>query len=385
MPYGLLVGLVLHGALIVLTLAAPRRPAWLAGLAFRVSAAYNEAPVIIAYIVLAGAIPGLLDTSHEPVGRTVALALTVLLLAALGLIFWRGTAARPVVERALEDALGRDWSETIEPSLRVGLRHRLPLSGILMPIAFRPRDVERVPNLSYGDAGRANLLDLYRHRSRPTGAPVLIHFHGGGYYGGRKNVESRALLHRFARRGWVTVSANYRLRPQAGFYDHLADAKKVIAWVRRHGHEYGADPSIIVLAGGSAGGHMSTIAALTQNDPRYQPGFEAADTTVSAVVSLYGWHGGYYEIGGPASPAGPLGHDAATAPPFFIAHGRRDSLAHVETARRTVEHLRAGSAQPVVYAELPHGQHAFDLFHSPRFSAVVDGVEAFTAALRSRA
>lgn len=48
------------------------------------------------------------------------------------------------------------------------------------------------------------------------------------------------------------------------------------------------------------------------------------------------------------------------------------------------DHLRSGSPEPVVHAELPGRQHAFDLFHSFRFSAVVDGVEAFTAWVRSR-
>ena len=212
---------------------------------------------------------------------------------------------------------------------------------------------------------------------------MLVYFHGGGFYGGRKSVEGRALLFRLASQGWVTISANYRLRPNAGFFEHLIDVKKVVAWVRDHGHEYGADPSTLFLSGGSAGGHLSSIAALTQNDPRYQPGFERADTSVTAVASLYGWYGGYYEMGGPESEVGVLGHDASGAPPFFIAHGENDSLALVETARRFVDHLRSASPNPVVYAELPHGQHGFDLFHSFRFSAVVDGIEAFAARVRS--
>jgi acetyl esterase/lipase len=57
----------------------------------------------------------------------------------------------------------------------------------------------------------------------------------------------------------------------------------------------------------------------------------------------------------------------------------------VEDARRFVEQLRSTSSNPVVYAELPGAQHSFDLFHSIRFEAVVDGVEAFTAWVRSRA
>src|SRR5690606_30540522 len=102
------------------------------------------------------------------------------------------------------------------------------------------------------------------------------------------------------------------LRPEAGFFEHLVDMKKVIAWVRAHAHEYGADPATLFLAGGSAGGHLSSIAAQTQNDPKYQPGFEGADTSVTAVASFYGWYGGYYGIGGAASEVGPLGHDAGS-------------------------------------------------------------------------
>ena len=54
-----------------------------------------------------------------------------------------------------------------------------------------------------------------------------------------------------------------------------------------------------------------------------------------------------------------------------------------EDTRRFVERLRRASSDPVVYAELPGAQHGFDLFHSIRFETVVDGIEAFTAWVRS--
>lgn len=383
MPYGLLTGILVHGSLVTLVLVSPRRPAWLAGLAHRVAAAYNEAPFLILLVVLVGAVPGLVDGWDEPAGQTLALVLTLLLVAGLLVVAWRGAQARPVVAAALDEDLGPDWDTGLAPGLREQLHRRPPLGRMLVPVVLRPRDVERVRDVPYGDAGRAHLLDLYRHRSRPEGAPVLVHVHAGGYHGGRKSQQSRALLFRLAQRGWVTIAANYRLRPHASFPDHLADLKRVVAWVRENGEAYGADPRTLVLAGGSAGAHLSSIAALTPNEPRYQPGFPDADTSVSAVVGLYGWYGGYYEVGGPTSEAGPLGHDASGAPPFLVVHGEKDTLAHVETARRFVSHLRAASAAPVVYAELPAGQHTFDLFHSPRFTAVVDGVEGFVERVRA--
>jgi acetyl esterase/lipase len=76
-------------------------------------------------------------------------------------------------------------------------------------------------------------------------------------------------------------------------------------------------------------------------------------------------------------PSTPLAYNASQAPSFFVAHGDCDTYVPVEGARMLVEDLRAASSEPVIYAELPGGQHAFDLFHSAGNEAVVDGIEAF--------
>lgn len=75
-------------------------------------------------------------------------------------------------------------------------------------------------------------------------------------------------------------------------------------------------------------------------------------------------------------------HVRQGAPPFFVAHGDQDTYVPVTEARRFVERLRATSDSPVVYAELPGGQHSFDLWRSLRFEAVVDGVQAFAEWVR---
>ena len=227
------------------------------------------------------------------------------------------------------------------------------------------------------------MLDVYRHRSRPTGCPTLVHLHGGAFRRGRKSKEARLLLYRLASRGWLCVSANYRLSPVARFPDHLIDAKRVIAWVRAHGAEYGADPSVVLVAGSSAGGNLAATAALTPNDARFQPGFEQADTSVTAAVSLYGYYGSYHS-GADAVSSAPSAFIHTEAPPFFVVHGDRDTLVIVEDARAFVDELRGTSTSPVVYAELPGAQHTFDLFRSPRFERVVDGIETFADWARTR-
>jgi acetyl esterase/lipase len=178
----------------------------------------------------------------------------------------------------------------------------------------------------------------------------------------------------------VCVSANYRLQPHTR-RDALIDVKRAIAWIRAHAHDYGADPASVFLAGGSAGGYLSAMAAVTQNDPSLQPGFEQADTSVTAVIALYGYFG---DRGDDAPGTAPLTTDATGAPPVFVVHGDHDTLALVAGARLFAAQLRAESAEPVVYAELPGAQHVWDLAHSIRSDTVVNAVEAFTAWVRSR-
>lgn len=69
---------------------------------------------------------------------------------------------------------------------------------------------------------------------------------------------------------------------------------------------------------------------------------------------------------------------------LFIAHGDLDPLVPVSDIRKVAEQLRRASSYPVVYTELRVGHHAFDLYHSLRFEAVVDAIEAFAAWARSR-
>ena len=58
--------------------------------------------------------------------------------------------------------------------------------------------------------------------------------------------------------------------------------------MREHIAEYGGDPEFIAVSGGSAGGHLSSLLALTPNQPEWQPGFEDMDTSVDACIPFYG-------------------------------------------------------------------------------------------------
>ncbi len=197
---------------------------------------------------------------------------------------------------------------------------------------------------------------------------------------GAKSREARAIFYRLAGQGWVSASATDRLREAGRFPNSLIDAKKAIAWMRRHAPEYDADPTVLVVAGSSAGAHLASMAALTPNHPAFQPGFTHEDTSVSAAVCLYGYYGNRGFTGPLASS--PLAYAHADAPPFFVAHGTNDTSTSVDAAAHFAEQLRGISSSPVVYAQLPGAAHVFDMFRSLRMGSVIDGIEAFTAWVR---
>jgi acetyl esterase/lipase len=382
-PIGYLVTTTLVAWCTLLAVAPVRRPSGLGRASWRFGFLVNELPFIAFYWLLASTLLAIAQGDLDsPVGW-VAFAVALVATAGLTVVAWRGLQAGPAVDSAMTAGLGVGWRTSVDAGMTARLRRHLPFARILFgPFFVRRRDVERLADIGYDDAGVQNLLDVYRHRSRPPGSPVLIYLHGGSFVSGRKNREARPLIYRLASQGWLCVSANYRLSPAAEFPDHLVDVKKVIAWVREHGHEYGADPGVVIVAGSSAGGHLASLAALTPGHPEFQPGFEGADTSVSAAISMYGYYGPLAAGEGP--PSSPLAYVGPDAPPFFVAHGDQDTLVSVENARPFVELLQSGSSHPVVYVELPGAQHSFDVFHSLRFEAVVNGIEAFTAWVRSQ-
>ena len=346
----------------------PRRPASSSrfDLSFVFAFLVNELPfVALAWLVAATGLAGLQGDLTTPLGL-VGAALAAATVAGLVVIVQRALATRPVLDRALELDGGADLTDQAR-------RRRWP-RVVLWPFPTRPRDVERIRNIDYHDGGRFQRLDLYRPRGRRPTGPTFVHFHGGAFRIGNKSREARPLFHHLARLGCVCISANYRLGPHATFPDQLIDVKRVLAWTRKHGARYDADTRHIIASGSSAGAHLASLAALTANDPAFQPGFEAADTSVDAVVALYGYYGSIDTTGPDSSP-----HDYTRPdrPPFFVIHGDHDTLVIVEDARAFVDHLRATSPAPALYAELPGAQHDFDLVHSIRFEAVIDAVTAF--------
>jgi acetyl esterase/lipase len=311
----------------------------------------------------------------------------------------RGQRARHEVEQALHEAIG-DYHEHL-PRMPDAAELATPWRSLINPFRMSHVDVAATRRLPYADGGRRFELDVYRHRDAPQDSPVLLQIHGGGWVIGEKEQQGIPLMMHMAARGWTCAAINYPLSPKARWPEHIVAVKQAIAWLREHVHEYGGDPSFIAVTGGSAGGHLAALAALTPNDPTWQPGFPDVDTTVQACVPHYAVYDFTDESGTHASKvrlrslvrrwvmpsdarypddyraASPLFRVNADAPPFFVLHGTNDSLVPVVDARAFVAALREVAKNPVAYAELGGAQHAFDVFPSIRSAHVVRGVERF--------
>jgi acetyl esterase/lipase len=341
---------------------------------------------------------GRLDRSDR-----IALGLNAASAVGLGALIRQALQVRGVVEDALAEGLGSDWIAQLDPApTKADLT--TPWRQVLMPWQTKHPDVRRIGNIAYanprpGARKRRNLLDIYRPREAGGKLPVLLQIHGGGWVIGEKEQQGLPLMNHLAARGWVCVAPNYPLSPQSAWPEHLIACKQALAWIRDNIEEYGGDPDFVAVTGGSAGGHLAAMVALTPNDPAYQPGFESADTSVAACVPFYGAYDLANVLGTKAGEreyrmflaprifknrdrdmaraASPLTRVRSDAPPFFVIHGARDSLVNVLEARELVRRLREANDNPVVYAELPGAQHAFDVFASVRSAHVIRAVERF--------
>ena len=174
-------------------------------------------------------------------------------------------------------------------------------------------------DIAYGGDARQK-LDLYR----PEGSrrPVLVYIPGGGYVGGDKNADGvfyRNLGVYFARHGYLTAIANYRLAPAHPWPSGAEDVARAIAWARREAEAHGGDASRLFLFGQSAG---ATHAASYLFDTRFHP---ADGAGVSAAILM----SGVYRILGPTLAPNQAAYFGADAKEYEA----RSPITHVGKSR----------------------------------------------------
>jgi acetyl esterase/lipase len=204
-------------------------------------------------------------------------------------------------------------------------------------------DVEITSGITFGQSTTYDsqnmilTLDLYQ----PAGDNALeraaiVWIHGGHFTHGDKTDDAFVTLStRFAKRGYVCVSINYRIVSDAEFganplpamLNAMYDAKAAVRWLRKNAGQYRIDPERIAIGGGSAGGYTSLHVAYHENDEGTSgnPGYSSA---VKCVADIWGGMASYTDM-------------ENGEPPLIIIHGTEDTVVPYTEAEKLVARAEA--------------------------------------------
>jgi acetyl esterase/lipase len=254
---------------------------------------------------------------------------------------------------------------------------KLPL--LLAPIvafsAAADDDVRIERDIAYLAPERAERADLYQPAKLAPGqrCPAVVIIHGGGWSGGDKGAAREINIGtNLARTGYVGLSINYMLATKDGttptWPQNLYDCKTAVRWLRANAERLHVDPERIGAIGGSAGGHLAAMLAVT--GPEFDPPGEGS-TRVRCAVDLYGpmlWFGerdlAMFRKTRAEAPevyrqASPLAHVDKSDPPILILHGTADKTVSLDDSKAFDAALeKAGVEHQLVIVEgAPHSFH----------------------------
>jgi acetyl esterase/lipase len=241
-------------------------------------------------------------------------------------------------------------------------------------------------------------LDVYLPSDRKRPHPLVLYIHGGGWTMGHSRQSGAfddfpQVLAALAARGYTVASLNYRLSGEAPFPAAIQDVKAAIKYLRAHDDTYDLDKSKAAVWGGSAGGHLAALAALTCGvkdlEPVAPPNPSAEDLRVATqddcVQAAVTWYG-VFDLSlmpiptGVAKPsptigkflnctdagcstkileaASPVSYVSSNSPPFLLVHGAADKTVDPVQSTHFKEVMgRAGARADMLM--IPNVDHSF--------------------------
>ncbi len=242
-------------------------------------------------------------------------------------------------------------------------------------VAAFPGGVTAYGNVVYSviPGYRPLVIDIYTQSKLKTARPLILYIHGGGWVGGHTR-HSGALadfptaLASLAAEGFVVASLEYRLSGEAPFPAQLQDARAALRFLKANAAKYGIDTARTGVWGGSAGGHLAALTALTCGDDSLDPplannaaaplvGSECVQSAVTwygvfdfaPMMARAGGDGAAQRLLGCSGPCdvdrvrrvSPMSYINATDPPFLLIHGEADRTVDVSQSRNAEAAMRA--------------------------------------------
>lgn len=219
-------------------------------------------------------------------------------------------------------------------------------------------------------------LDLYLHPdSRKSPAPLLVHFHGGGWARGERP-KSWTGFRAYIDAGFSLATVEYRLAGAARAPAAVQDARCALHWLGANAERFGIDSRRIVVTGTSAGGHLALMAGLLPSGNAIDPEPCQEAPRAAAIIDFYGptdlttagggsgrvhptvanWIGPQRDADAMMRLMSPVTWVSADSPPVFIAHGDADPVVPVAQSvdfKRLVDTLGVASELHII----PGGGH----------------------------
>ena len=253
-----------------------------------------------------------------------------------------------------------------------------------------PGGVTSLADVTYSTlAGyRPMVVDIYMPPQGTAPKPLVLFVHGGGWVSGHTRHSGAlsnfpSVLARLAGEGFVVASLEYRLSAEARFPAQVQDARAALRFLKSHAARYGIDPARTGVWGGSAGGHLAALTAMTCGVTSLDaPGTKSAPGS-ECVQSAAIWYG-VFDFGalaatrpgggdgaaerllgctGPCTPAqfgaaSPNAYITPKAPPFLLIHGLADKTVPVQQSQGAEAALKAAGV-PVRAIYIPGADHSF--------------------------
>ena len=134
-----------------------------------------------------------------------------------------------------------------------------------------------ITEIRYSENYPNSYLDItYPNKDKDPSNPTLIYFHGGGYFGGSKNVgdplagsDATALLDDICSEGFNLVNIDYVLVPEYHFPDPLIQANEAFRFLIENSEKYSLDMDNVVIMGSSAGAIITSQLGSIITNPDY--------------------------------------------------------------------------------------------------------------------
>lgn len=257
-------------------------------------------------------------------------------------------------------------------------------------VAKWPGGVTSLADVTYSTIPgyRPMVVDIYMSPKKGGPKPLVLFIHGGGWVAGHTRhsgplANFPAVLAKLASEGFVVASLEYRLADEAKFPAQLQDARAALRFLKGNAAKYGIDPARTGVWGGSAGGHLTALTALTCGVSYLDPAGLKAEAGSECAQAAVTWYG-VFDFGALAAgrttgsdPAGarllgcqgecqpesyalasPVTYIDAKDPPMLLIHGDEDKTVPVAQSHLAEARLKAAGV-PVQSIYIPGVDHSF--------------------------